>query len=219
MRTKVFVDGYNLYYGLLRGTRLKWLDLVALFERYVLHPSPNLLEVRYYTAPVLAKMCDSAESARRQRIYLQALRTLYPMRLQIVEGRMAATKPFLRLVSPINETPEIDRVQVYDFTEKKTDVNLACDMLNGALKGEFEQVVVCSNDSDLEAAFASIRKYHPQIRLGLVAPIARAEARYIASDLKQYAHWSKILSKSHIAQSQLPERIPGLGIRRPDAWA
>jgi hypothetical protein len=47
-------------------------------------------------------------------------------------------------------------------------------MLNGAWKGEFEQVVVCSNDSDLEAAFASIRKYHPQIRLGLVAPIARA---------------------------------------------
>jgi hypothetical protein len=35
------VDGYNLYYGLLRGTKLKWLDLVALFESHVLAPVPG----------------------------------------------------------------------------------------------------------------------------------------------------------------------------------
>lgn len=62
MRTVVYVDGYNLYYGLLRGTKLKWLDLVALFENHVLAPEAELMEVRYYTAPVLARMCDDPES-------------------------------------------------------------------------------------------------------------------------------------------------------------
>ena len=29
-RTAVYVDGYNLYYGLLKGTPYKWLDPVRL---------------------------------------------------------------------------------------------------------------------------------------------------------------------------------------------
>jgi hypothetical protein len=43
VRTVVYVDGYNLYYGLLRGTKLKWLDLVALFESHVLAPEAELI--------------------------------------------------------------------------------------------------------------------------------------------------------------------------------
>ena len=30
MRTRVYVDGFNLYYGALRGTPYKWIDLVKL---------------------------------------------------------------------------------------------------------------------------------------------------------------------------------------------
>lgn len=33
LRTFVYVDGYNLYYGLLRKTKFKWLDLFALLLR------------------------------------------------------------------------------------------------------------------------------------------------------------------------------------------
>ncbi len=29
--TAVYIDGYNLYYGRIRGTAFKWLDVVALF--------------------------------------------------------------------------------------------------------------------------------------------------------------------------------------------
>ena len=32
MKTVVYIDGFNLYYGSLRGTRYKWLDLAALFK-------------------------------------------------------------------------------------------------------------------------------------------------------------------------------------------
>jgi 6-hydroxy-3-succinoylpyridine 3-monooxygenase len=58
VRTVVYVDGFNLYYSLLRRTSLKWFDLVALFRDHVLGSNTQLTEVRYYTAPVLARMSD-----------------------------------------------------------------------------------------------------------------------------------------------------------------
>ena len=37
MRTYVYIDGFNLYYGALKGTAHKWLDINALF-RNILRP-------------------------------------------------------------------------------------------------------------------------------------------------------------------------------------
>jgi uncharacterized LabA/DUF88 family protein len=218
LRTIVYVDGYNLYYGLLRKSKLKWLDLVVLFNEHVLDDSANVIEVRYYTAPVLGRMSDNPESPQRQRRYLQALRKVHSTGLVIVEGRIMATTPFQRLVNPIPEAPHLDKVQVYDFNEKKTDVNLASDMIAGAWTNAYDQAVLCSNDSDLEGAFATIRRHHPSIRLGLVAPITGDDHRRISKDLSKYADWAKILSPVHIANSQLPDRIPHSALRRPETW-
>ncbi len=218
MRTIVYVDGYNLYYGLLRKSKLKWLDLYALFKDHVLDEAAELIEVRYYTAPVLGRMSDSEESPQRQRLYLQALRKQRPQGLTIIEGRILASTPYQRLYKPIPEAPHLTKVQVYDFNEKKTDVNLASDMLAGAWTGAYDQVVLCSNDSDLEGALATIRRYHPNIRIGLVAPIPGDDHRRIATDLSQYADWKKILSPVHIANAQLPDRIPHSRLQKPDTW-
>lgn len=218
MRTVIYVDGFNLYYSVLRRTNLKWLDLVALFRDHVLDSNAQLLEVRYYTAPILARMSDDPQSVQRQRIYLQALRRMHPDQLKIIEGRIAVTTPFQRLVRPIAGASDISRVQVYDFNEKKTDVNLASDLLAGAWTGAFDQAVICSNDTDLEPALATLRKYHPQLRLGIVAPVRGSDNRYIAADLKQHADWSKALSMVHISNAQLPERIPASSLRRPETW-
>lgn len=218
MRTVVYVDGYNLYYGLLRKSKFKWLDLFALFRDYVLDDSAALLEVRYYTAPVLGRMCDDPDSPQRQRRYLQALRKMYPQQVAVIEGKILATTPFQRLVRPIPQAPDLERVQVYDFNEKKTDVNLAADLIAGAWTGAYEQAVICSNDTDLEAALATVRKFHPLLRLGLVAPIPGDDHRHISNDLQRHAHWSKALSVAHLAKAQLPERIPGSSIRKPTGW-
>lgn len=218
MRTVTYVDGFNLYYSVLRRTNLKWLDLVALFRDHVLDSNAQLVEVRYYTAPILARMSDDPQSVQRQRIYLQALRRMYPNQLKIIEGGIAVTTPFQRLVRPIAGASDISRVQVYDFNEKKTDVNLASDLLAGAWTGAFDQAVICSNDTDLEPALATLRKYHPQLRLGIVAPVRGSDNRYIAADLKQHADWSKALSMVHISNAQLPERIPASSLRRPETW-
>lgn len=218
MRTIVYVDGYNLYYGLLRQSRFKWLDLVALFKDHVLDHHADLVEVRYYTAPVLGRMSDDETSPQRQRRYLQALRKTHPSQLTIIEGRMVASTPFQRLVSPIPEAPHLTKVQVYDFNEKKTDVNLAADMIAGAWMQAYEQAVLCSNDSDLEGALATIRKHHPNIRLGLVAPVAGTDHRRISKDLSQHVHWAKTLSPVHLANAQLPDHIASTTLRKPATW-
>lgn len=218
MRTIVFVDGYNLYYGMLRRSPYKWLDLFALFHDHALDHDAGVIEVRYYTAPVLGKMCDDPESPQRQRTYLQALRKLHPQRIAIIEGRMTASQPYQRLVRPIPEAPALGMVQVVHFDEKQTDVNLASDMIVAAWTNACEQIVLCTNDSDIEAALATIRKHCPAVRLGIVAPIPGDDHRRIPADLVRHAHWTKTLKRVHLAQSQLPLKIPGTGIRKPVAW-
>ena len=218
MRTVVYIDGFNLYYSLLRRTSLKWLDIVALFRDHALGSNSQVVQVRYYTAPVLARMSDDPQSVQRQRIYLQALRKMHPDVLKIVEGRLSVTTPFQRLVKPIAGAPDITRVQVYDFNEKKTDVSLASDLLTGAWTDAFDQAVICSNDTDLEPALVTLRRYHPHLRLGVVAPVKNSDNRHIAADLKEHADWSKTLSMVHIANAQLPDRIPASSLCRPEAW-
>ena len=218
MRTIAYIDGYNLYYGLLRKSQYKWLDVYTLFRDHALNQSSDLVEVRYYTAPMLGKMSDDLESPIRQRRYLQALRKMHPIGLTLIEGRIVASTPFQRLIRPIPEAPHLQKVQVLDFNEKKTDVNIASDMINGAWLKTYDQAVLCSNDSDLEGALRSIKEYHPHIRIGLVAPISGDDPRKISSDLARFSDWKKILSTTHLSRSQLPDRIPSSHLSKPAAW-
>lgn len=219
MRTIVFVDGYNLYYGLLCRSAHKWLDLYTLFQHHALDGDADVVEVRYYTAPVLGRMSDDPHSPQRQRTYLQALRKMPPQKTVIIEGRMVATRPFQRLARPLPQAPELETVQVLDFDEKKTDVNLASGLIAAAWSGACEQVVLCTNDSDIEAALATIRQHCPAVRVGVVAPIPGDDHRRIPADLERHAHWCKTLKRAHLAAAQLPEKIPGTGIRRPVEWS
>jgi hypothetical protein len=119
LKTIVYVDGYNLYYGLLRGTPYKWLDLYNLFQNQVLDKSTQVLEVRYYTAPVLKKSSDDPDSQKRQRIYLQALRKSPPNKITIIEGKIIESHPTLRLYDPISEVPHITKARVGCADDKK----------------------------------------------------------------------------------------------------
>lgn len=96
---------------------------------------------------VECQMIRSRPNVRRT--YLQALRKMSPNKVTIIEGKIMAETPVLRLVNPLPECPGLSHVKVHDFTEKKTDVNLAADLITGAWTGAYEQAVICSNDTDL----------------------------------------------------------------------
>jgi uncharacterized LabA/DUF88 family protein len=214
LKTIVYVDGFNLYYGVLRRSKYKWLDLWHLFGSSILNSElTELIELRYYTAPILGKMCDDPESVQRQRQYLQALRKLYPAKIAIIEGKMIATKPLKRLT-----TEPFDKVQVHHFEEKKTDVNLAVDMVCDALSDRCDQIVLCSNDSDLEPALTRIKQTKSGIRIGLISPVQNNNQRFISKDLITLADWHKFIKPQNLASSQLPSKIPNTSIQIPNAW-
>jgi len=50
VRANVYVDGFNLYYGALKGTPLKWLDIAALCR--LLLPGDTINRIRYFTARI-----------------------------------------------------------------------------------------------------------------------------------------------------------------------
>lgn len=73
IRIHVYIDGFNLYYGALKGTPHKWLNVVELSRQLV--PNTDTIErVKYFTARVSG--AADIESPRRQQKYLKALGTL-----------------------------------------------------------------------------------------------------------------------------------------------
>lgn len=95
MRTWVYVDGLNLYYGALKGTNLKWLNLVELAR--VLLPATHTIEkLKYFTAPVSGVV--DTDAPRRQQTYISALETL--PEVQVYKGRFIVKsiwRPLLNL--------------------------------------------------------------------------------------------------------------------------
>ncbi len=69
----MYIDGFNLYYGALKGTPHKWLDVEALCRRLL--PKDTIDKVRYFTAKVSARPGDP-QQPQRQQTYLRALATL-----------------------------------------------------------------------------------------------------------------------------------------------
>lgn len=95
MRTWVYVDGLNLYYGALKGTNLKWLNLVEL-ARVVLPAKHAVEKLKYFTAPVSGVLDKAAPG--RQQTYISALETL--PQVQVHKGRFIAKsiwRPVLNL--------------------------------------------------------------------------------------------------------------------------
>ena len=53
MKANVYIDGFNLFYGSLKGTPYKWLDLLAMCQRLL--PDRSIGRIRYFTARVLSE--------------------------------------------------------------------------------------------------------------------------------------------------------------------
>ena len=67
-RTIVYVDGFNFYYGVLKNTRYKWLDLERFFT--LLRPHDDIQAIKYFTALV-----EAGAHRVRQETFLKALET------------------------------------------------------------------------------------------------------------------------------------------------
>jgi hypothetical protein len=97
LRTRFYVDGYNLYYGCLKRSIYKWLDVRMLIER-ILVDAPNDRNgtpvahrfvspaVKYFTAPILKRFAKSPDSISCQAQYHNALIAHLGDELKMIKG-------------------------------------------------------------------------------------------------------------------------------------
>lgn len=210
MRTFVYVDGFNLYYGSLKDTPYKWLDLKALFVK-VLGTDHKILAIRYFTA-ILSARDDDPDAPTRQMIYLNALQAHIP-ELSIKRGHFIVKPVTMRLANPEGFKKF---ARVIKTEEKGSDVNLAVHLLNDAWHNQYDCAVIISNDSDLAESLRLVRKQHKK-KIILLVP-GNPEERPPSWELKRYSDITMSIPKEAIAASQLPDQIPGTKLRRPKGW-
>lgn len=212
----VYVDGYNLYYSLLRHSPYKWLDLVRLFERVLQAQEPTVdhVHVKFFTAPAIARYARHTDQAvQSQQRYHRALQTLYPDRFSLILGRHHLTEGWLPQSLPDAPIDHGLRHKVWQVEEKLTDVQIALHFYRDAMQGSADLQVICSNDTDMMPAMAMVRTDFPDQRIGLVAPLPEPTAtepdRQVATSLQEHAAWTRrYLRHDELLAAQLPPRIP-----------
>lgn len=201
----VYVDGFNLYYGCLKGTPYKWLDLGRLSATML--PSDNVTAIKYYTARISARS-GNPSGPTDQQIYLRALRTI--PNLSITYGHFLTHSVRMRLSGV---TPP-KRVWVDKTEEKGSDVNLASHLVRDACQRAFQTAVLVTNDSDLAEPVRIVRE-ELNLHVGILNPHDRHSV-----ELKRVATFQKRIRQSDLIVSQFADVIADSKgkIRKPASW-
>lgn len=217
MRTAFFIDGYNLFYGLLAGTRYKWLDLPALLIHItkIQNPASEAIQINYFTSPVLPSLATlGIQSKEAQDTYIRAL-IAKGVTVTLGKHRLEqGTAP--RFIDKNTPASRQDKVDIWDLEEKQTDVSLAIGMYrllsqqqNLQAEQRIEQIVLVSADTDMTPALKAIREDFPEITVGIILPHREGIDREVPGSLKNYAHWvRKHVRIEELQTHQFPERVP-----------
>ena len=205
-RSIVYVDGFNLYYGLVKDSPYKWLNLQRYFE--MIRPHDDIQIIRYFTA-----MIDGSRKTNQLR-YLRALETL-PL-VQIILGQFK-TKTVSCKVRACRFTGS-RRFATQE--EKRTDVNIAVHMLDDAYSDLCDRFVLVSGDSDLVPAVDLLKARFPGKEVIVYVP-ARDRVRGAAVELRSAADKNRTLPREKLPHAQFPVQVPasaGSVVTKPADW-
>ena len=200
-RVGVYIDGFNLYFGLKarQWKRYYWLNVVRLAEN-LLRPNQCLGFVKYFTA----RISGPPEKRMRQEQYLDALATL--QNLKILYGHYMPTPSTCRHCGVSDSVPK----------EKMTDVNIAVEILVDAYQNAFDLALIISGDGDLVPPVRAIRRLFPAKVVVVAFPPRRASVQLGTS-----AHAHFMIGRAVIAKSLLPEGVAAPGgfvLKCPPEW-
>ena len=203
----VYVDGFNLYYGSLKRTPYKWLDLGRLCAGML--PNDRVIAIKYYTARISARPGNPG-APNDQQIYLRALRTI--PNLSITYGHFLTHSVFMAL--PTTSVTPTKRVWVDKTEEKGSDVNLAAHLVRDAFQRAFEVAVLITNDSDLFEPMRIVRQ-ELNLPVGILNPHQQHSA-----ELKRVATFLKRIRQSDLIASQFPPTLADAKgtFHKPASW-
>ena len=205
LKTNVYVDGFNLYYGKMKNSPYKWLNIRCLCE--TIFPKNNICSIKYFTARVRGTPKDPDQPIR-QAVYFRALKTIND--LTLIYGHFLTNPKTM----PISGTNPIKWVTVDKTEEKGSDVNLATHLLLDAFNNEYDAAILITNDSDLAEPVRVVRDQFKKTVL-LLNPFHRYSAK-----LAQYSDFKKRIMAHHLAGCQFPPKLSDAGgeFYKPPEW-
>lgn len=207
MRTIVYIDGFNFYYGCVKDTPFRWLDLRSFCQKLL--PPNDIVAIKYFTARIESRPGDPGQPTR-QETYLRALRTL--PEVQITFGQ------FLTNAISLPRADGSGWVKVLRTEEKGSDVNLATHLVHDAHSDRMECAVIVSNDSDLAEP---MRLVHDELGMtvGLISPTFR-QGRHPSRQLVKHADFVKRVRRGVLRDSQFPNpSFDSTGVTwKPQSW-
>ncbi len=221
MKTSVYIDGFNLYYGCFKRGRLgnsrcqpedKWLNY-RLLANHLVGPGNTVHQVHYFTAHMHRSKRDPDQNLR-QATYFRALRTIEGLFMHF--GSHIPVERKGMIIDPdaaaLGVWPD-QLVTIGTFEEKGLDVNLATRLLDDSYEGTIERAIIVSNDTDLIAPIESARR---RIRVSVISPQPT-----VAKHLKRAAETATLLDTTLFASCRLPVPVidhSGREIYPPLSW-
>lgn len=202
LRVKVYVDGFNFYYGMKSKNWKKyyWLDIVKYFE-LSLKDNQELISVNYYSAtPLKAK-----DKADKQDLWFSANNESQKFRL--ILGRYMKK----------NMTCFGCGCAIQTFEEKESDVHLGVDIISDAYENSFDIAIIVSADSDMIPVVNKLKELDKQFFIyfppGRHSSNLEACCRSRPTQMDRY--------EKRFKQSQFPDTITlpsGVSLTKPQDW-
>jgi uncharacterized LabA/DUF88 family protein len=199
-RVEVFVDGFNLYFGIVEAgfVHSKWLDISSLVKSY-LTPNQHLVSIKYFTS----RITNNPQKQKRQTTFIEAIETTG---IQVIYGLYKAIDIECR---NCGHTWSVSN-------EKMTDVNLATHLMMDAYKNIYDTAILISGDSDLVPSIKAVHNNFPEKSVSVFFPPTRHN-NTVAAAAKGFL----IIGRKRIIDNQFPEEVrkaDGFVLKKPAVW-
>ena len=199
-RVIVYVDGFNLYFGILESGFLncKWLNISKLVNN-LLQINQKLITIKYFTS----RVSNNPEKQKRQTTYIEALESVG---IKIYYGHYQSDATECRHCGNIWPT----------FHEKMTDVNIATQMMIDAYQDRYDMAMLISGDSDLVPPIKAIHELFKHKRVFVAFPPKRHNA-----SVALVAKGSMMIGRKKLIDSLFDKEVPkkdGFILKKPKEW-
>jgi uncharacterized LabA/DUF88 family protein len=199
-RVIVYIDGFNLYFGMREAglDNCRWLNLERMVSK-LLQPNQILKEIKYFTS----RVSNNPDKQKRQSTYIDALEST---KIKILYGNYQDGSEECRRCGHIWRTAK----------EKMTDVNIATSMIVDAFNDLFDMALLISGDSDLVPPIKAVHTNFNTKRVVIAFPPKRHNA-----SMALVAKGSLIIGKKTLIDSQFDSEIKsktGYLLKKPVKW-
>ena len=187
IRINIYIDGFNLYHSTLQHMHqdCRWLNLMELSKRLI-NPKTEEINGVYYFSAITSWM---PERAKKHILYIHALRSVG---VKDILGKFSLRERKCPLCT--------GKYQAHE--EKKTDINIAVNLLADAVADKFDTALIMSGDSDLTPVTSKLKQLCPEKKIGIIVPKGQS-----AMNLKQHADFFKKIQTKDLKKSLLPQQV------------